>query len=236
MTGTGNLFVWSDAVMTNGTLRVDGTIDVAKLTLNGGRLQGTGNVISAVAAATNTAGTVAPGNSIGTLTITGNYVQGAGGILEIELTNGSSDRLVVSGNASLAGTVQFLPFGPLPLENQFYDFITTGGTVTGTFGTIQDLLPGALFPVVTYGSNFARVTLRSFCTNASGPIETPTCNALNDPTVQADPDMIPAIGQLQALYISNPAGLATCSKRSIPRAPARKPSRASRSAISCANN
>lgn len=206
VTNTGNLFVWSDAVMTNGTLRVDGTIDVAKLTLNGGRLQGTGNVISAVAAATNTAGTVAPGNSIGTLTITGNYVQGAGGILEIELTNGSSDKLVVTGNASLAGTVQFLPFGPLPLENQFYDFITTGGTVTGTFGTIQDLLPGSLFPVVTYGSNFARVTLRSLCTNASGPIETPTCNALNDPTVQADPDMIPAIGQLQALYISNPAG------------------------------
>ena len=203
VTNTGNLFVWSDATVANGTLRVDGTIDVAKLILNGGRLQGVGNVVSAVGAATNSGGVVAPGNSIGTLTITGNFAQGPGGLLEIELTNGASDLLAITGNASLGGTVQFKSFGANPLLGQSYTFLTTGGTVTGRFGAVQDLLPGALFPVVSYGSNFAKVTLSTFCTFATGPVQTPTCGALDDPAVQSDPDMAPALTQLQ-LLAANP--------------------------------
>lgn len=205
VTPTGNLFVWSDATVTSGVLRVDGTIDVAKLILNGGRLQGTGSVISAVAAATNTAGVVAPGNSIGTLTIVGNYVQGPTGLLEIELTNGAGDVLAVTGNASLAGAVSFQPFGPMPLLGQTHRFLTTGGTRSGQFTGIIDLLPGELFPVVTYGANFADVTVRGLCTTATGPLQTPVCSALADPAVQSDPDMIPAIAGLQSLVVSDDA-------------------------------
>jgi uncharacterized protein YhjY with autotransporter beta-barrel domain len=206
----GNLGFWgasssSGNLIVNGVLRSFDQAGFGSLTISGasGRLSGTGNVQANV---TNASGKTAPGNSIGTLTISGNFVQGTGGILEIELTNGASDVLAVTGNAQLAGTVQFLPFGPPPLEGQFYNFITTGGTLTGTFGTVHDLIPGELFPVVTYGTNFARVTLRTLCFSATGPIQSPTCNAINNPAVQADADMIAPIGQLQALFGADPAG------------------------------
>jgi outer membrane autotransporter protein len=186
-----------------GTLTVNGAFNPRALSIFGGRVHGTGN-ISTLAGITNAGGTVAPGNSIGTLTFTGNYVQGAGGLLEIELTNGASDVLAVTGNATLGGTVSFMPFGPSPLEGQSYIFLTTGGTITGQFGIVRDLLPGALFPVVTYSSNFARVTLRSLCTEATGPIQDPACDAISDPSVQADPDMQAAIAGLQALAVVQP--------------------------------
>ncbi len=187
-----------------GILTVNGAFNPRGLSLFGGRVHGTGN-ISTVTGVINAGATVAPGNSIGTLTITGNFVQGAGGLLEIELTNGASDLLSITGNASLAGTVAFMPFGPSPLEGQSYVFLQTGGTVTGQFGIVRDLLPGALFPVVTYGSNFARVTLRTLCTTATGPIQDPTCDAISDPSVQADADMQSAIAGLQALAVVQPA-------------------------------
>ncbi|SHJ15067.1 T5SS/PEP-CTERM-associated repeat-containing protein [Rubritalea squalenifaciens DSM 18772] len=58
---------------------------------------------------TNTSGTFSPGNSPAHTTITGDYTQLAAGTLEIELagtTQGSEyDFLDISGNASLAGTI-----------------------------------------------------------------------------------------------------------------------------------
>jgi outer membrane autotransporter protein len=186
-----------------GTLTVNGNFNPRGLSLFGGRLHGTGT-ISTITGLINAGGTIAPGNSIGTLTHVGNYVQGAGGLLEIELTNGASDLFAITGNATLGGTVAFMPFGPSPLEGQSYVFLTTGGTITGQFGIVRDLLPGALFPVVTYGSNFARVTLRSLCTEADGPIQDPACDAISHPIVQADADMQAAIAGLQALAVVQP--------------------------------
>jgi len=191
-----------------GTLTVNGAFNPRGLSIFGGRVHGTGS-ISTLTGVINAGGTVAPGNSIGTLTFIGNFVQGSGGLLEIELTNGSSDVLAVTGNATLGGTVSFMPFGPNPLEGQSYVFLTAGGTVTGQFGIVRDLLPGALFPVVTYGSNFARVTIRTLCTEADGPIQDPTCSAINDPSVQADADMQAAIAGFQALAVVQPDLLGT---------------------------
>jgi outer membrane autotransporter protein len=88
----------------------------------GGRLQGTGRVGNTTNAA---GGTIAPGNSIGTLLVAGNYT-GSGGTLEIEGvfagTGSPADRLVITGNASGTTTVQA---------------INTGGTgaLTGTGNT-----------------------------------------------------------------------------------------------------
>lgn len=199
VTNTGSLFVWGDAIMSAGTLRVDGSMNVAQMMLLGGRLQGTGSIATPAGQVINAAGTIAPGNSIGTLTFANGFTQGAGGLLEIELTNGNSDRLAVTGNASLNGAVEFLVFGPSPLLGQSYNFLTTTGTVTGHFSTVIDMLPGALYPIVTYGSNFARVTVADFCSFASGPVQTPVCGALNNPAVQGDPDMAAALGGLQGL-------------------------------------
>lgn len=93
-----------------GILSVDavlgGTMEVL-----GGRLQGTGSV----GATTNfAAGTIAPGNSIGTLTIMGDY-HGNGGTLEIEAVLGDdtspTDLLVIEGSTTGSTNVQVINLG-----------------------------------------------------------------------------------------------------------------------------
>ncbi|WP_033457303.1 autotransporter outer membrane beta-barrel domain-containing protein [Bordetella bronchiseptica] len=86
-----------------GRLAVNGSI-VSPVTIDpGGVLGGTGRVLGAVA----NSGTVAPGNSIGTLTIVGNYA-GTGGRLEMEAQLGGdaspADRLVIDGGAATGRT------------------------------------------------------------------------------------------------------------------------------------
>lgn len=198
----GDLGFWG-ASGTSGSLTVNGILrsfdptgfGTLGVTGTSGVLRGTGSVLASV---NNASGTVAPGTSIGTLTVSG-FTQGASGLLAIEMTAGTSDVLAVTGNAQLGGTASFAALGAAPTLGQTNSFITTGGTVSGRFTSVQDLLPGALFPVLTYGSNFVSVTVADFCSFASGPVQTPVCQALNSSTVQTDPDMIPALGGLQAL-------------------------------------
>ena len=77
---------------------------------NAGIFQGTGVANGNV----NNGGLVSPGTSIGKLTINGNYAQNASGTLRIEVAGsspGQFDVLAVSGQASLAGTVQLVRVG-----------------------------------------------------------------------------------------------------------------------------
>jgi uncharacterized repeat protein (TIGR01451 family) len=79
------------------------TLQTATLSLAGGSLIGNGTVAGTV----DSHALVAPGASPGTLTITGDYVQASDGTLDIQIggtTPGTQyDRLVVSGNVTLAG-------------------------------------------------------------------------------------------------------------------------------------
>ena len=209
----GSLTSIMTSTISAGNLTVNGTYNTRGLNITGGKVQGTGSIainstlFPTVNNINNSGGTVAPGNSIGTMTFVGNYVQGAGGLLEIELSNTASDVLAITGNALLNGTVQFKVFGTSPTLGQSYTFLTTTGTVSGRFSSVQDLIPGALFPVVEYGSNFVRVSLRDLCTTASGLIQTPVCGALSDPAVQSDADMAAAIAGLQAIAVEAPGAL-----------------------------
>ena len=56
------------------------------------------------------AGTLAPGNSIGTLNVNGTYTQAAGSTYQVEVNAaGQADRINVTGNATInGGTVQVL--------------------------------------------------------------------------------------------------------------------------------
>jgi uncharacterized protein with beta-barrel porin domain len=192
----------------DGTLTVNGIFDPTNLFVLGGRVMGAGTINANMF---NVGGVFAPGNSIDTMTVIGSYVQGPAALLEIEVTDGSSDVVAVTGNALLGGTVRFQPLGPNPLVGQFYDFVTTTGTVSGAFASVQDFLPGTLFPIVSYGPSFARVTIGDLCSFADGPVDTPICLALSDPGVQGDPDMIPAIAGIQSLA-SSPDALSAAMK------------------------
>ena len=96
---TGNSAAFAGATTIEaGTVAVNGRLCGTMNVLSGGRLQGVGTVCD-----TTNGGTVAPGNSIGTLTIAGNYA-GNGGLLEMEGmlagTGSPADRLVITGNAT----------------------------------------------------------------------------------------------------------------------------------------
>jgi len=66
--------------------------------LNAGTLGGTGTIMGNVL----NAGTVAPGNSIGTLSIAGNYMHAASGTYSVEVNGaGQSDLINVGGAARL---------------------------------------------------------------------------------------------------------------------------------------
>jgi outer membrane autotransporter protein len=85
------------------------------------------------------AGTMAPGNSIGTLTINGNYIQNPGALLEIEFDDTSSDTLEISGAAILDGTLRLVPLGYSGgVTSQFIN----AAAVSGTF---QDIVSPAVF-------------------------------------------------------------------------------------------
>lgn len=133
-----------------GSVRVNQIITANTNVASGARLDGTGRIIGTL---TNN-GTVAPGNSIGTLTVQGNYVHNSGSVLEIEFdANGNIDLLAVTGTATLnGGTLRFVSLGGA--EGSGGTFLTATGGVTGTFASVQTV--GAQLPLaVIYQTNRA---------------------------------------------------------------------------------
>jgi len=121
-----------------GALAVEGSLCGAMNVLAGGRLQGTGRVCGD----TGNAGTVAPGNSIGTLTIDGNYT-GHGGTLEIETVlsgdNSPTDLLVVTGDTSGQTYVRVINRGGLGARtSQGIKIIDVEGQSEGSFTLLGD--------------------------------------------------------------------------------------------------
>jgi fibronectin-binding autotransporter adhesin len=122
-----------------GTLSVNGSLCGDINVLSGGRLQGTGTVCDT----TNfDGGTVAPGNSIGTLTVAGDYV-GSGGTLEIESQLGGdaspTDRLVVTGNTAGTSIVKVINDGGAGAQtNEGIKIIDIEGASNGTFSLLGD--------------------------------------------------------------------------------------------------
>lgn len=126
-----------------GMLAVTGSLANSAVTvLNGGTLAGTGTV---GATSVQMGGTVAPGsNGIGTLSVNGNYAQASGGIYQVQVdpsTPSTSDRIGVSGTASLAGgsvlNVARTNGGVFTVGNKYTVLSATGG-VSGTYALSGD--------------------------------------------------------------------------------------------------
>jgi len=125
------------SVSAAGTLDLNGGSMTAGNLSIAGLLKGNGTVNGNV----SNSGTVAPGASPGTINIVGNYTQSPTGVLQLEIGGTSPgaghDQLVISGNASLDGTLlisQFGSFAPGLLDR--FQAITTGGTVSGAFASV----------------------------------------------------------------------------------------------------
>jgi subtilase-type serine protease len=139
-------------VNNGGIATIDGTVSGAATRINaGGRLGGSGTLANLAVY-----GTVAPGNSIGTLHVNGRYLQGAGSTFEAQLgANNASDRIAVTGTAQLqGGTVRLFGTPGVYLVGQHYTLLTATGGLTGQF---QSLDRSAFSPFLKfdlgYGAN-----------------------------------------------------------------------------------
>ena len=119
-----------------GKLSVDGLITSIVTVNGGGSLGGLGTTGSVTV---SNGGVVAPGGQQ-TLNINGNYTQNAGGLLKIGVagTNPSlSDHLHVTGNATLAGTLEItFQAGFLPHTGDVFKLLQIDGAVSGSFSSI----------------------------------------------------------------------------------------------------
>uniref|UniRef100_Q11KT9 Outer membrane autotransporter barrel domain n=2 Tax=Phyllobacteriaceae TaxID=69277 RepID=Q11KT9_CHESB len=138
LNGDSSAFTGTTSVA-GGTLAVNGSLCGVINVRDGGRLQGTGTVCD-----TNNfaGGTVAPGNSIGTLTVAGDYA-GDGGTLEIEAVLGDdaspTDRLVVTGDTSGTSEVRVINLDGAGAQTvEGIRIIDVGGASNGTFSLDGD--------------------------------------------------------------------------------------------------
>ncbi|MDP9632166.1 UNVERIFIED_ORG: outer membrane autotransporter protein [Ensifer adhaerens] len=153
LTLTGVNTFTGDTSITSGALIVNGSLAASRLTTihGGARLGGTGTLGNTTVLS---GGVHAPGNSIGTQTIAGNYTNN--GVLQIEGTPASTDKLIVSGNVDISGATLDLLLSPntaaswSPVNGPFILIDKqSSGAITGTFASIVDNLV-FLDPTVDY--------------------------------------------------------------------------------------
>jgi|GEM_PF-904020 len=137
-------------------------------------VKGIGTINIGASKTVTIAGTLAPGNSIGTNTVTGNLA--LTGTLQSELgtsgataSAGVSDRTDVSGNLNLTGsTLQLVNNSGANSQGSAgagaYRLATYGGSLTGTFSTITNPLSATLHEVVSYGSGNVDLALYRLAT------------------------------------------------------------------------
>jgi outer membrane autotransporter protein len=139
---TGNSTFATSTTVEAGNLNVAGELTSPAIgILAGGTLSGIGTLIGNV---TNS-GTIAPGNSIGTLSVTGNASFGAASSYEVEIRPGAgpgdADFLDVSGTVTITAgaTAQIVKQAGLYTAGTTYHILHAGGGVTGTFTLAQNL-------------------------------------------------------------------------------------------------
>ncbi|MCZ0734606.1 autotransporter domain-containing protein [Phreatobacter sp. AB_2022a] len=125
-TYTGPTIVEGGKLVVNGSLVSAVTVDTA------GTLGGTGTIGGLVLN-----GTLAPGNSIGTMTVAGNAVLNAGSTTVIEVSGTSADRLNVTGAASLAGTLSLVGIDRGLRFGTTYTLLSAAGGRSGTFDAVS---------------------------------------------------------------------------------------------------
>ena len=140
----------------NGILRVNGQLTSPTVTVQpGGTLSGTGTVVSAVNV---NGGTLAPGNSIGTLTVQGSLVFSVASSYMVEVSGTAADRTSVTGTATLAGGVAVVPLSHLSVTTS-YLILSSAGRF-GTFDTVSVSNSGlARNPRLSYIGNDVWLTL-----------------------------------------------------------------------------
>ena len=143
--GSGNLILTGTSSFTGatnvsaGTLSVNGSLASSAIAVaSGGKLGGSGTVGPVTLAA---GGMLSPGNSIGTLTVDGAVILATGSTYTVELSPTASDKLVVNGAATLAGSLVLVPATGTYIAGTDY-VLVSANSVSGTFGTVTGAVSG----------------------------------------------------------------------------------------------
>jgi len=125
-----------------GRLSINGSITSDTFVGAGAEVGGSGTIFGSL---TNS-GTVAPGNSIGTLTIDGTYIQEAGSVLEIEINDGgvlpgTNNDLIATQDATLNGGTVYVEAAPgTYAAGSTYRFLSAENAIQGEFaGVVSNL-------------------------------------------------------------------------------------------------
>jgi autotransporter-associated beta strand protein len=163
-TGSGNLILeaantYSGSTNVNaGILTVNGSLNAGggDLTVNGGLLKGSGTINRNV---NITTGSIAPGNSIGTINIVGAYVQAPGTTYEVEINNlGQTDLINITGAATInGGTVHVTAVGGYVVGTP-YTILTASLGVTGTYASVDN---SSLFQLLYDANNVYLMGLKT---------------------------------------------------------------------------
>jgi len=173
----------------NNLLSVNGVLGGVIEVLAGARLQGNGTIGGG-----RIAGTIAPGNSIGTLTVNGDLSILSGGVFEVEAdASGQSDKVVVTGSATIesGATLSVLAANGNYAPNTRYSVLTAAGGVTGTFSNVTSNL-AFLTPSLSYGGGVVTLDLKRNTIDFDAVAQT-----VNQ---QAVAPMVEALGQGNAVY------------------------------------
>jgi len=141
-----------------GILSVNGSIASSSLTTvnAGGTLGGNGIVGNTII----NDGTLAPGNSIGTLTVQGSLVFTAASSYMVEVSPANADRVNVTGAATLGGATVNASFAAGTYVAKQYTIINAIGGVSGTFGAqVNTNLPAGFHSSLSYDANDAYLNL-----------------------------------------------------------------------------
>ena len=171
-----------------GTLAVNGVLGGTLNVLGAGRLQGSGKV-----GAATINGTIAPGNSIGTLNVAGDIAFNTGSIYEVEVNAaGQSDKILASGAATIkGGTVKVLAGAGDYAPQTRYAILTAGGglAANSAFSGVTSNL-AFLDPSLSYDANNVWLTM--------------TRNNIDFKAVGVAPNQVAAGGGVESLGFGNP--------------------------------
>lgn len=155
LTGAGTFS--TSALVGTGMLSVNGTLTSPLVTVDPlARVGGGGTIVGAL---TNQ-GTIAAGNSIGTLSVQGSLTFDAGSILETEVNSaGQTDLVNVTGAATInGGNVSVLAASGSYAPSTQYTIVSTTAGRTGVFSGVTSNL-AFLAPSLTYDANNVYLTL-----------------------------------------------------------------------------
>ena len=192
LTGT-NTYTGATTVAA-GTLLVDGSTASSVVTVaNGATLGGVGTIGGLVA---QSGALVTPGRDVtyGTLTVAGNATFASGSTFQVTINgDGRSDRLAVTGTATLGGAAVNVLAGTGPFDpSASYTLLTAAGGVSGTFGSLTAPSDDLAFlnPVLGYDADDVTLSFKR--------------NSVVFASLAATPDQRAAASAIQALGPNSP--------------------------------